>query len=648
MALILFVPLFIAAIFLAFYIPGKVILGESKNISKLGMFAVSIILGFVLWGWQGYVFGFLQLRWLSYVYLLIFLAIFIRKKYLNLKLPKIDFKHLDLIIISIVVLGIFGQVVPFIKTGSVSPDGLFIGSYNYCDHIWHAALSEELKANFPPDEPGLSGIPLANYNFWFHLIVGELSRVFHLPLLSVQFAGLYPLASILLAMVGYVFAVSLYNSRTFVRLFMLFLFFSGDAIGWLFSLMNGRFMLNMSQGLDDATKFMDTPGYGISLLIVLTAFYLFIKNRSKFSSKSIILIGFLIGSLIGFKVYMGFGFMIGFGLLTLYGFFKKKYSYFWITFVAAIFSAIQFLPFNANSGGLFFLPFEAPRGFIAQGGLNLGWIDQRWTIYWQHHNYLRLFEYGIIITIVYLIAQFGIKTLGFIPFKRSIKILGFDFLILLYSILIPSTLISLFFYQKVGGGNIYQFLYPVSIVLTIVSSINLTMIVSKLNKYIFGLIIILIIGFTIPSWIYFTSYFVKHDYFSSFHGISSAELNLYDFLKNSSPQNSMILLVDRPSYNDCPASSLTGILIGRKLFYSGTGGWNSKAITAEFNKRNSDVNLIKFSKSDKKVFETIKNDGINYIIIYNNTPISTSSPLLTNKFLKNIFSNESGKIFSSN
>jgi len=643
MSLFLFIPLFILAVFLAFYIPGRVFLGEQKNLSKLGLFATSFILGIVMWGWQGYVLGFLQLRWLSYLYLLIFLVIFIKKKYFRFRLPEVKFKKIDFVVIAISVIGIFGQVVPFIKDGLFSVNGLFVGDYSYCDHIWHAGLAQELATRFPPNEPGLSGIVLANYNFWFHLVTGEMSRVSGLPLLSIQFVGLYPIASILLAIIGYVFAKSIYNSKLFVRIFLFLLFFSGDTIGWLFSILNRSLMLNMSQGLDDAVKFMDTPGYGFSLIIALTAFYIFFKNKQNFSKKSILLVGFLVGSLIGFKIYMGFGFLMGFGVLGLFGLIKRKYSYIWIIIVAAIFSALQFLPFNAKSGGLFFLLFETPRGFIAQKGLNLGWIDQRWAIYWQHHNYLRLIEYGVFMAVIYLFAQFGVKLLGFIPLKRTLRILGTDFFVLLYSILIPSLAVSMFFYQKVGGGNIWQFLFPVSLILTILTSLNLSVIILKLNKIIIALLITLMFIFIIPSWINFVGHIFNVDYLSPFHGVSKSELDSYNFIRNNSSKKSLLLLVNQSGYNACNAVSVAKILTQRNLFFSGTGV--SGVVFPEYLRREKDVAFIKASQDEKKVIETLRNDNINYVVIYNNTPIATNSPLLKNKFLKKVFSNQSAKIF---
>jgi len=645
MEIITFIPLFIVAIFLAFYIPGRVILGTQDKLSKLGIVAVSIILGIILWGWQGYLLGFLNLRFLSYLYLLVFLIIFIKKKYFFFKVPKISLKKIDLIAVLISAVGIFGQITPFIKTGLISQNGLFISVYNSCDHIWHGALAGELAARFPPNEPGLSGVLLTNYNFWFHLVTGELSRVFHLPLLSVQFAGLYPMASILLAVIGYVFAVNLYNSKLFTRLFLFFLFFSGDAIGWLFSLLNKSLILNLSLGFDDATKFMDTPGYGFSVIIVLAAFYIFFRNKENLSRKNILIIAILIGSLIGFKIYMGIPFLLGFFFLSLFGFIKKNYSYFWIFIIGAILSAIQFLPFNANSGGLFFLLFEVPRGFMAQKALNLGYIDQRWTIYLAKHSYFRLLEYGLFMTTLYLLVQFGVKLIGFFPLKRTSKILGTEFFVLLYSILFSSLVLGLFFYQRIGGGNIWQFFLATSLTLTIFASLNLSILLSKLNKIATISIIILIVIFTIPSWINFVNYYFHADYSPQFHGVSSAELKSYNYLKNNSSENSALLLIDQPSYNNCPAS-LAKVLTERKLFFSGPGP--SQIIMQEYIRREKDVFLIKTQEDDKKVIETLRNDGINYIVIYNNTPIATNSPLLKNKYLDKVFSNEATKIFKVN
>lgn len=166
MEIIFFIPAFILAAFLAFYIPGRVVLGDQKNLSKLGLFAVSIILGIVLWGWQGYFLGFLQLRFLSYLYLLFFLGLFIKRKYFIFKIPSIQFRSFDWFTILMAVVGIIAQIIPFIRNGQVLQQGLFVSNNNTVDHVWRVTLVGELVRRFPPNEPGMYGVPLLNYHFW--------------------------------------------------------------------------------------------------------------------------------------------------------------------------------------------------------------------------------------------------------------------------------------------------------------------------------------------------------------------------------------------------------------------------------------------------------------------------------------------------
>src|ERR1035437_3735148 len=201
MEIILFLIYFIFASFLAFYIPGRVILGEQKNLSALGIFAVSYVIGIVFWGWQGYLFGFLQLRNLSYLYLLVFLGLFIFRKYYSFKIPKANSKKFDWLTILMAVVGITAQIIPFMRNGQILNQGLFVSNNNAVDHVWHVTLVGELVRRFPPNEPGMYGIPLLNYHFWFNLVTADLIRVFHLPLFETQFIGMYTLVPILLALI---------------------------------------------------------------------------------------------------------------------------------------------------------------------------------------------------------------------------------------------------------------------------------------------------------------------------------------------------------------------------------------------------------------------------------------------------------------
>src|SRR5690348_16753981 len=71
---------FVLAIWLAFFIPGSVLLKKQK-LYVLTHIVVSFGVGMVLWGLQCLVFGYLHIRWASYIYLAIFLAIWLKNSY---------------------------------------------------------------------------------------------------------------------------------------------------------------------------------------------------------------------------------------------------------------------------------------------------------------------------------------------------------------------------------------------------------------------------------------------------------------------------------------------------------------------------------------------------------------------------------------
>jgi hypothetical protein len=636
METILFIIYFIFASFLAFYVPGRVLLGEQKKLSKLGSFATAIILGIVLWGWQGYVFGFLQLRNLSYLYLLVFLGIFIFKKYYAFKIPEINLRKFDWVTISIVVVGILGQIMAYIRNGQMTSSGLFVSYFNNIDHIWHVSLVDEFVKNFPPNEPGMYGILLVNYHFWFHLVTAEMVRVFHLPIFQTQFVGMYPLASILLALIGYSFAVSLYKSKFFLRLFLFFLYFSNDAMIWFILLAKHYLKFNVGAGFEDATKFIDAPGRGYATIIILAALYILYANREKILRKNVFIIGLLLGSLMGFKVYFGIPIMFGAFCLAAYDVLKKKFATLGIFLVGSVVFLLQYLPFNLSSGGLIFIPFEIPRSFIAQ---LFPWVDQRWAIYGEHKNYLRLIEYGIFMSVGYLFAQLGVKLLGMLPSKRMIKQIGIPFSIFLYSVLFSSMILGLFFYQKIGGANIWEFFLASSLILAITVSLNISLYLTKANKFIQLLVVLVIVILILPRWASSIAEYLKIDYFSAFHGVSNKELQAYDYLKNNTAKNSLVLVVNQESYVDF--ASIASVLSERNLFFSGEGV--SQKVTSEIIRRKKDLKAVQFSLDTNKVNSILKNDKINYIYLY--AKPATPSAVLKDKLLQKVFSNDAAKIF---
>ena len=69
---------FLLAGILAFFIPGDLVV-RRLNLSKFQRVVLAIGVGLVLWAFQGFVFGFLGLRSLTYVYLLAAFVLWLKR-----------------------------------------------------------------------------------------------------------------------------------------------------------------------------------------------------------------------------------------------------------------------------------------------------------------------------------------------------------------------------------------------------------------------------------------------------------------------------------------------------------------------------------------------------------------------------------------
>lgn len=637
---IFWIPLIWFALLLAFYIPGRVILGAFKSDTQLPVIPLSFIIGIVLWGWQGYLFGFLQIRWFSYIYLLIFIILFVKKKLFRTRLKFADLKKIDRLSIFIIIAGIIGQNIQYIRNGQLTPSGIYFTEKNLIDYTWHSALIRELVLRFPPDIPGMIGEKFTNYHFWFHLVTADLTRVFHIPLPQTQYWGIYILSSVLLGSIGYSLASALFKSRVFTRLLLFFLFFSGDVSAIFNLLIKHQLNFNLTLGylFENSTLFMDHPGTGLATIILLAGIYIIFINTKNHSLKNIYLSALLIGSIMGFKIYSAIPTLIGLFCFTVVEIIKKNYSTILIFIISVILSLIQFLPFNSTSGGLLFLPFEIPRQFISQKEFGLGYIDQRWRIYNEHNNYLRIVQYGISVSILYFLIQFGLKLIGLIPLKKTADKIGRNFYIFLYSILSASIILGIFFYQKVGGANILEFFITASLILSILSSLSLAFLLNKVNKQVKILLILLIILLVTPRWTKSTVDNVYNNFSSKFTGIMYSELQAYDYLKNSTAPNSLILIMNPKDY--LINASEASLISERSIFYSGIGV--SQKETPEIQRRQKIIKKIESSTDPKEINNIMKKNRINYLLFYKPINLKININKLS---AKKVYSNNSTVIY---
>lgn len=73
----LYIPIYIIAILLSFFIPGDLFI-KKLNLKKFERVTLAFCVGICMWALQGLIFGYLQLRNLSYAYILITLLIWLK------------------------------------------------------------------------------------------------------------------------------------------------------------------------------------------------------------------------------------------------------------------------------------------------------------------------------------------------------------------------------------------------------------------------------------------------------------------------------------------------------------------------------------------------------------------------------------------
>src|SRR4029078_2439206 len=87
--LLLYFPLFVLGCFIAFFIPGNILISQ-LHLTKLSKFTLSISFGIVLWALQGFLLGYLHIRWFTYIYLLATTALWLNHNRDKIVLPKVS------------------------------------------------------------------------------------------------------------------------------------------------------------------------------------------------------------------------------------------------------------------------------------------------------------------------------------------------------------------------------------------------------------------------------------------------------------------------------------------------------------------------------------------------------------------------------
>lgn len=486
---------FIFSIFLAIYIPGNVLLSSQKNTNIIIKLTLSLALGISLWAIQGYIFGFLNLRGFTYLYLLVFAAIWLlqNKNLLNkITRPNFILTRVDKLLIITLLTGIIYQL------SSVIFNAIGIGnSVYFCcggeDVLFHTALTKELITNFPPNEPAFANIALKNYHFLSNLVIADLIRIFHLPLISVQFYFIPIFMSIMLGLSALSLATILNLGKKFTLIFLCFTFFFSDNIYLLTLISTSKLNFSLSTIETAYSLWISFSRYfGIIIFLNATSFLiLYLKNKKISFYFPLIAMG---ASLIGFKVYIGLIFLSGCGVVFLYSLMKKDLKTITVLIVCAIISFLIYFPINKNAGGLIYVGFWRFEDFIVQPELTLSNMELARRIYLEAGNILKTITYDLAFMFIYIIFSLGGLCIAFLNSFKNYKKLDVRLNIFLITSFIISSILGLFFIQKTGGPNSSQFLISSYLILSIYASLLLSNLNKNTNLFIKIIVVLLFLS----------------------------------------------------------------------------------------------------------------------------------------------------------
>ncbi len=556
--LLFWLAVYCASVSFGFFVPGFVLSRRvTKNLSSLEQVVLSLSLGVVLWGIQGYVFGYLHIRQASFVYVIasIYLAFVNRVKIIQL--GKEFFKtvrRFDRILQVILVIGISMQVLQMIGTGLMLSDGMPFFRVHARDGIFHLGLIASISRQFPPVEPGASAVPVVNYHYWSDLVLAETSRVFGIPIHSLffQFTPLLfsPLTALACLMVvrkmSRSFSESLRNN--WQRFALFFLFFGSDMAYVFMQKLYGVWGFYTSNIDDGSTQFLNMPHVFAKALFFVGLFLLLHWKEEKKLYVGL-LCGLIASVLFGMKIYFALLFLC---ILFAYGFFEmislirhKKWSAFFsqyllVGFVSALLAAAIYLPPNSGSGGLNWYPLEWVKLMI--GPQNLDWKDlnYRIAIAQYYNDSVKLALYNTIAIITTLLCIHGTRLVGLLFTPKMAKKIGCKFYVAALGAMLLFTFLGMTTLQQSGSFNVFNF-FASSLTLFALLGAFWAAYLWESKHIVLRILVVIACVLTVPRGIYetnkiLTSYRQGTDVVT----ISKDEIEALSYIKTNAPKDAVV------------------------------------------------------------------------------------------------------------
>jgi len=489
------IVVFIVAVLVCFYLPGKFLLDRLKLVlvSPEDLF-LPFVLGIMIFTLIAYILSWLKLEILiSPLFLIIDFFAIRSRKCLPSAVDKIHRKPLFVVAILAVVFSLS------MLTSGVYGDTIKYGR----DDLWHLALINELKANFPPYNPGFAGVSLKGYHFFYNFVLAKASNIFFISPFSLHF-HYFPLFIAVLWGLG-VYALTYKWSRKIeVALWAVFLTMFGGSFAFIVLLRgHNGLSLDSAFGIQQSATALINPPFAISIIIVISALftiYQYIESKKK---AWFIPLSLFIGLATMFKVYAGIILVGGFILFSIIETIRRRnYSILISLFAVGILFAVTYGIFRDPSSTLIFAPLWAPHSVLTDNMPWYGYAEKMYT-YTRLSVIKGIVETELYALYVFLFGNLGTRLIGLLLLpvlilkeRKPPSFFALNVLIMaLISILIP-----LFFIQSGKVFEIIQmawyFLFFISLLASFGFYALFNLVRVKLIKIVLVAIIVIL---TLPS-----------------------------------------------------------------------------------------------------------------------------------------------------
>jgi hypothetical protein len=530
-------PLYIILSFVCFFIPGAFVLRILKlNLTKAERFILSWFIGISVFLLINYLFAWISMPFLT-LYVLLFLNLIFLLPMIKHR-PQLSFKDIEFWPLTIIIFGSIAFSYSMFFSGMLTSQGMRFIATNAVDGIRHIAYIKNMVIFFPPQHPGLQGMELKGFHYFYDFLLSRFVLFFHFSAEDLYFR-LFPMLLALLYGAGfYLLSKRMTKSKLTVSIILFMAYFSRS---FAFPLVLFFKNINLTDSAVVQPMGLMINPFIVLSIAMLTAALSFLPDIKK-SYKYAIIIGLLIGPLSEIKVYAGIIGITAVSFYALYLFIRYRFKYFTssflMLFITAIITAVTFFPNNLGQGGFIFVPLEFYRHYIAGNDfINLHWDEQN-AIFAQDNNYLRIGILYIKAILIFWVLNLGVRIVVLLKardlFKKSFWLNDYNF-ILFIVFLIPIIIGSLFL-QSVSVFDIVQFFWIILALLAIPSGIVLGKLLTKNNKVKY-LVIGMLILFSIPGNFVFlkmytpnqNAYFVSNSNLSIYSQIR-AKLKVTDFI----------------------------------------------------------------------------------------------------------------------